>query len=342
FEGGYPDFARGGDDWAKLHLIHGGKGDKKIGKSAHFKSSQNAQMHAGVSVPNKIPSDVAMRMAGFTMPNEPFWLPRNTHVPPIELQRQIFPFIESCFNRHTDWLSVTENIMLDRKPAFGRHSDTRLNPGLSGLLLSRILTLLLHLRKVILQDAAVLLDLRDDSACNYGLHRIFGLPVFESAMFADFRTQLRERMRTESSPITDSLRNNAPAMHSEFRAVKSKLNDIDNKLNIDLIGAFDQRMDHHKHAWLSSISNTISEAIGASLDEIKDVRRDLRKLNLLETMEEDQGSLKDFGNGPPGLVNAMENVRLESVSYFAALQLQQRRQQPQELEKQLQQVQQEV
>ncbi|KAF8922813.1 hypothetical protein BGZ58_003754 [Dissophora ornata] len=166
--------------------------------------------------------------------------------------------------------------MLDRKPAFGRHSDTRLNPGSSGLLLSRILTLLLHLRKVILQDVAILLDLRDDPACNYGLHRIFGLSVFESAMFADFRTQLRERMRTESSPITDILRNNAPAMHSEFRTVKSKLNDIDNKLNIDLIGAFDRRMDHHKHVWLSSISNTISEAIGASLDETKDVRRDLR------------------------------------------------------------------
>ncbi|KAI8596539.1 hypothetical protein EDD21DRAFT_358061 [Dissophora ornata] len=65
------------------------------------------------------------------------------------------------------------------------------------------------------------------------------------------------------------------------------------------------------------------------------------ELNLLETMEEDQGSLKDFGNDLPGLVDAVENARLDSVNYFAVLQLP-RRQRQQELEKQSQQLQQEV
>ncbi|KAF8926008.1 hypothetical protein BGZ58_000279 [Dissophora ornata] len=133
-----------------------------------------------------------------------------------------------------------------------------------------------------------------------------GLPVFESAIFADFRTQLRERMRTESSPIADSLRNNAPAIHSESRAVKSKLNGIDNKLNVDLIGAFDRRMDHHKHLWLSFISNTISEALGASLDEIKDVQRnDLREIRITFYL-----SLKSVLNDIHCTLNEAEEVEL--------------------------------
>ncbi|KAF8924568.1 hypothetical protein BGZ58_001666 [Dissophora ornata] len=65
------------------------------------------------------------------------------------------------------------------------------------------------------------------------------------------------------------------------------------------------------------------------------------ELNLLDAMEEDQGSLKDFGNDLPGLVDAVENARLDSVNYFAVLQLP-RRQRQQELEKQSQQLQQEV
>ncbi|KAG0260224.1 hypothetical protein BG011_002055 [Mortierella polycephala] len=53
-EGGPPGFAGLNHDWENLHLSCGGNSKKKISQSAHFKSSLNAQTHAGVSIPNKV------------------------------------------------------------------------------------------------------------------------------------------------------------------------------------------------------------------------------------------------------------------------------------------------
>ncbi|KAF9080523.1 hypothetical protein BGX27_005399, partial [Mortierella sp. AM989] len=50
-----------------------------------------------------VPKEVPYRLAGFTLQNEEPWLERNTLIPPVELQRQVFPFIEDLFPGDQDW-----------------------------------------------------------------------------------------------------------------------------------------------------------------------------------------------------------------------------------------------
>ncbi|GJJ75258.1 hypothetical protein EMPS_07616 [Entomortierella parvispora] len=122
-----------------------------------------------------VDASVALQMAGFENGRtENFWLERNV-IPDLELQRMVFPFIErACSNpedkKHYDpfWIQTIDNIMLDRSIFYGRQEENikikKIKKRAARKVLSdeaisrrRHLCLLAHLRKVILQDAAVFL-----------------------------------------------------------------------------------------------------------------------------------------------------------------------------------------
>ncbi|KAF9941481.1 hypothetical protein BGZ65_003056, partial [Modicella reniformis] len=133
-------------------------------------------------------------MAGFRPPQERLWLTRNTIIPPVELQRKLFPFIESQFPGDQDWVAWVENIMLDRDVYHGRSIGAKIDRASQGagysikgenqneVIKRRHLILLAHLRKVILQDAVAIMTV-EDPTCNYGDHYIFQQPVFKLPAF---------------------------------------------------------------------------------------------------------------------------------------------------------------
>ncbi|GJJ74032.1 hypothetical protein EMPS_06390 [Entomortierella parvispora] len=136
-----------------------------------------------------VDASVALQMAGFENGRtENFWLERNV-IPDLELQRMVFPFIErACSNpedkKHYDpfWIQTIDNIMLDRSIFYGRQEENikikKIKKRAARKVLSdeaisrrRHLCLLAHLRKVILQDAAVFF---------IGREQIFPAPYFQA------------------------------------------------------------------------------------------------------------------------------------------------------------------
>ncbi|KAF9273949.1 hypothetical protein BGZ74_004554, partial [Mortierella antarctica] len=90
--------------------------------------------------------------------------------------------------------------------------------------------ILAHLRKVILQDAAALMEINSDPQCIYSHHRMFLEPIFKSPLFNQFRVDLCEKMATSKSPVTDSLLANAPAIQHGLRDISEKLTALSNVL----------------------------------------------------------------------------------------------------------------
>ncbi|KAG0195340.1 hypothetical protein BGX28_001622, partial [Mortierella sp. GBA30] len=127
-----------------------------------------------------------------------------------------------------------------------RPNDTRIAIPSKDIRLVRMLFLLTHLRKVILQDAVALMSLTD-APLQYGDHRVFKHPVFatDNALFWKFKMDLCHNMTTARSPMADSLIANAPAIHSEFRTVHSAVQRLDQNVitNNDAIKELDKRVD---------------------------------------------------------------------------------------------------
>jgi hypothetical protein len=175
----------------------------------------------------QVSKEVPYKMAGFTLPNEEFWLERNTLIPPKELQKMLFPFIEDLFPGNQDWARWIENVMEDNPEDLNRPQTSRVEYAGEYYPAMRLVLTLAHLRKVILQDAVVLLSITEDSLCMYGQHDIFTIPAFSSPMFREYSSQLHDSMRNAESPLADSLTANASAIHNKFRSVKSALGSLE-------------------------------------------------------------------------------------------------------------------
>ncbi|KAI7816641.1 hypothetical protein BC939DRAFT_508130 [Gamsiella multidivaricata] len=171
-------------------------------------------------------------MAGCTHPNERLWLARNTVIPPPELQRQVFPFIKDHFKElegREDWLQWLENVMMDRNVYHKRQSTKRMAISFSDILKIRMLLLLAHLRKVVLQDAVALMSLPNEPFL-YGDHRILQHSVFKGSLFLEFKGTLLRSMETARSPMTDSLSVNTPALHNEFSRMNNRMSRAESEL----------------------------------------------------------------------------------------------------------------
>jgi hypothetical protein len=123
-------------------------------------------------------------MAGCTMPGERLWLARITVIPPAKLQRQIFPFIEDYFKgpAYKDWMQWTENIMMDNAVTYNRPNVPKEAYASSSHLL-RLFVLLTRLRKVVLQDAAVLMDINTDPSVTIANIISFACPFSTTLSF---------------------------------------------------------------------------------------------------------------------------------------------------------------
>ncbi|GJJ75073.1 hypothetical protein EMPS_07431 [Entomortierella parvispora] len=152
-----------------------------------------------------IPPDVPYTMAGFPGANENLWLARNQLTPGVELQRMIFPFIEDLFPGVEDWSKWVDNIMLDRDNDYNRPQGSRHNYPDSMIQAMRFFLILAHLRKVIIQDMAVLVSLRDDPACYYDEHYLYRRPkVFQSVQFKKFHQSLENLIANKIATLAES------------------------------------------------------------------------------------------------------------------------------------------
>ncbi|KAF9926626.1 hypothetical protein FBU30_003810 [Linnemannia zychae] len=134
-----------------------------------------------------------------------FQLPRNRVLPPAELQKQLFPFIENLYPDNVDWQTWIDNIMMD-KPLDTNEKESSFIKSVD-IHVIRIMRALACLRKVILQDFAVMMSyisnngqfyLRD---YNHTLH-----PVFATRQFEAFALQLHKAMSPVALPSTLSPR----------------------------------------------------------------------------------------------------------------------------------------
>ncbi|KAF9368193.1 hypothetical protein CPB97_004874, partial [Podila verticillata] len=148
------------------------------------------------------------------------------------LQQEVFPFIEEHFKDHQgyeDWQQWLENIMLDRNVYYKRETTKHMEITFVDVLKVRMLLLLAHLRKVILQDAIALINLPQEPFL-YGDHRILQHSIFKGPLFLKFKEDLLESMATAISPMSDSLMANAPAIHNEFSTVNTRMNQFEHEI----------------------------------------------------------------------------------------------------------------
>ncbi|KAG0277012.1 hypothetical protein BGZ95_006678 [Linnemannia exigua] len=150
--------------------------------------------------------------------NSAFYLPRSRVIPPAALQKQLFPFIEDFFEGSADWQTWIDNIMMDRPLDTSRPEQQRTTYKAVDFPAIRFMRVLSRLRKVILQDFAVMMTcnggsggvgsegqrrrLRGDYAC------LAHHPVFSTPEFLDFAAQLHEAMGEDAdfSPRSISVR----------------------------------------------------------------------------------------------------------------------------------------
>jgi hypothetical protein len=173
---------------------------------------------------SEIPEHISLKLTGFIQHQEQFWIARNIVLLSVKLQKLIFPVLNNAYPG-TDWETWMENIMMDKDEYDNRQLDQRLASQYPQHDSQKIkfFILLAHLRKVILQDAVTLMEINNDPQCHYELYHIFLEPAFRSSLFVQYRTDLREKMTTSRSPISDSLLANAPAIQYGLRDISDKV-----------------------------------------------------------------------------------------------------------------------
>ncbi|KAF9155471.1 hypothetical protein BG015_009759 [Linnemannia schmuckeri] len=120
--------------------------------------------------------------------NAAFQLPRDRVLPPAELQRELFPFIEDFFPDNADWRIWIDNIMMDRPLETNRPEKVRSYYRAADFPAIRLMRVLARLRKVILQDFAVMMTCEGDGGecqsraeCECAVqHPVFSTPAFRT------------------------------------------------------------------------------------------------------------------------------------------------------------------
>lgn len=146
---------------------------------------------------------------------EPYILDRDCEVPPVELQRLIFPWIESQYPENPNWANECNDVMMGLERSGATIADDILAEG--GIATDAtdsghstrpvahaqmevakysLLHLLLHLRRVILQDAAMFINASRDITTPLTRN-----PIFLSALFIDFKTTLVVKMGSTPGAI---------------------------------------------------------------------------------------------------------------------------------------------
>jgi hypothetical protein len=134
--------------------------------------------------------------------DEPTSLPRRSLIiPPVTLQREIFPFLEDLFPGNADWVQWIDNIMMDLDEGTNRAVDWRKGyQELDRTELVRLALVLAHLRKVVLQDYVVLTASAPDELNVHSRHHLARqFRSFLSQPFEEFTIRLRSTILTEKT-----------------------------------------------------------------------------------------------------------------------------------------------
>ncbi|GJJ72541.1 hypothetical protein EMPS_04899 [Entomortierella parvispora] len=343
-----PEFME--DDWHEDYLVHGaGKKTTQLSPSAHldgmarlFKATgivtnqpthyfrglglnhvrdasatiADIQQHGGwfrdqsrftTHYLHPLPKGVAFAMAGSVQPDY-----------------YIGPY-------HSDWLHWIRNIMEGKNEFEGRSTTTRMpipdESDRSGVLRLKFLILLVHLRKILLQDAAALQATQDDNA-RYSEHHIFQLPVFKSTEFAVFKQQLVANMSTLAPPQSDSLRQNAPAFEAEFRLSNSTIATGLDQLKIQIDRTMEdctksfQEMLHKTETNIPNTIKNVSALHTADLAATFSNEQEIRAQAVLDVLgsllsqvpdliRERIMALKQVSGSTTGSVTSMRNIQVD-------------------------------
>ncbi|KAI1290687.1 hypothetical protein EDD11_009085, partial [Mortierella claussenii] len=108
------------------------------------------------------------------------------------------------------------------RPEHTNRNDERLSYPEELIPAMRLMLILAHLRKILLQDAVVLMESTGDSQCIYSRHHIFQDNVFNTNQdFINFSQELRAKMLDTKSPFCDSLRANAPLLDQRMQSTEA-------------------------------------------------------------------------------------------------------------------------
>ncbi|KAG0270893.1 hypothetical protein BGZ95_001384 [Linnemannia exigua] len=140
-----------------------------------------------------------------------FSLSRNRILPPADLQRQLFPFVEDFYDDSKDWKMWVENIMMDRPEDANRLRERERDNEYyrADYPTIRLLLFVAGLRKVILQDFAAMLagEGGEEGEKRMGYDHIFAIkhPALSSLAFREFATHLREAMVADPTEHTKTV-----------------------------------------------------------------------------------------------------------------------------------------
>ncbi|CEP17888.1 hypothetical protein [Parasitella parasitica] len=162
-----------------------------------------------------------------------FWLRRDALEPPLELQQQIFPAIETWMHR-----------LNDENDAAYQNSKSA----------AAFIKLMLKLRKIILQDAVLWRQLDSEN-------RIFKEPVFSSAAFKQFEADLLVHMEATPTPSTMVLQETLPVIEQRFSEVLSEVK-VNNQATVAAVQHIVQQL-------LTTANSSTNEQVMAKLVQIE-------------------------------------------------------------------------
>ncbi|KAF8931032.1 hypothetical protein BGZ47_000279, partial [Haplosporangium gracile] len=150
---------------------------------------------------------------------------------------------------------------------------------LGGVLRLKFLRMLAHLRKVVLQDAVALMNLSFDDYMNYARHDVFDNLIFKDDLFLKYRPGLLSAMDSAIPLQSDLLSHNAPAIHTEFRNLDSKMTNGFAGTRSDM-RAFTQEIKSTMDSSFQLLEKTISAKIGNAMGQQSDSLRDFLSTTL--------------------------------------------------------------
>jgi hypothetical protein len=131
-------------------------------------------------------------LAGFKKERGSYYLERQVLSPPEELCTQVFPEVDHY------WEQFTSGQLAEDIAAVG------------------FLRMMRYIRTVVLQDAAVLMDVYKDSI-------VWQQPIFRSLAFHDFRLRLQSEMARSESPFSIQLQQVLPQVHDGLQGIQRSI-----------------------------------------------------------------------------------------------------------------------
>ena len=146
---------------------------------------------------NKLPMKVIRSRAGYQQADGLYFNPRTAIEPPEELKKLVFPWLD---NARASFDAKVESEGLKRPTA------------------DAFLYFMEDLRTIILQDAAVIVELYPERAS----HPFFNMEVFNTELFHNFRATMRETLETTESPLDASFETVLPGVKNMLNNVQAQ------------------------------------------------------------------------------------------------------------------------